>query len=144
MIEVNWLAIVVAAVAAFVIGFIWHGPLFGKTWARLVGIDISPEAIAKFKAEGKGMTKSYVLTIVGSLITAYVLSHFITMAGNYFDEMSVGRGLSTAFCAWLAFVAPVTLSRVLWEGKTWKLWFINAGYYLVTFLVMGAILAGWM
>lgn len=144
MIEVNWLAIVVAAVAAFAIGFVWHGPLFGKTWARLVGIDISPEAMEKWKASGKTMTKSYVLTIVGSLITAYVLSHFITMAATFFESPGVGRGLSTAFCAWLAFVAPVSLSRVLWEGKSWKLWFINAGYYLVSLLVMGAILAGWM
>ena len=144
MIEVNYLAIVVSAVAAFAIGFVWHGPLFGKTWAKLCGVDMSPEAIAKWKAEGKSMMKSYVLTIVGSLIMAYVLSHFITMAAAYFENPGIGRGLSTAFWAWLAFIAPVTLGGVLWEGKSWKLWFINAGYYLVTLLAMGAILAGWM
>lgn len=58
MIEVNYLAIVVSAVAAFAIGFIWHGPLFGKTWAKLCGIDMSPEAMVRQpadKAEGKSM-----------------------------------------------------------------------------------------
>lgn len=47
------------------------------------------------------------------------------------------------FWNWLGFVAPVTLGAVLWEGKHWKLWFLNNGYYLVTLLLMGAVLALW-
>lgn len=36
--DVNWLAIVAAAVAAFVVGFLWYGPLFGKRWADAMGL----------------------------------------------------------------------------------------------------------
>jgi len=46
--------------------------------------------------------------------------------------------------AWLGLVVPVSLGIVLWEGKSWKLWFINASSYLVTLLAMGIILGLWV
>ena len=44
------------------------------------------------------------------------------------------------FFNWLGLIAPVTLSPMLWEGKSWKLWFINSGYYFVSLPVTGVIL----
>ena len=55
----------------------------------------------------------------------------------------LNAGLQGGFWNWLGFVMPVTLGIVLWEGKSWKLFGINAGYYLVSLPIMGVILAMW-
>lgn len=75
---------------------------------------------------------------------AYVLAHSIIFAGSFLHQGGVVAGLQAAFWSWLGFVAPVTLGSVLWDGKPWKLWGINAGYFLVTLLVMGLILGYWV
>jgi hypothetical protein len=59
------------------------------------------------------------------------------------QQSGVVAGLEAALWSWLGFVAPVSLGAVLWDGKPWKLWFINAGYFLATLLVMGLILGYW-
>ncbi|MCR4312064.1 MAG: DUF1761 domain-containing protein [Candidatus Uhrbacteria bacterium] len=79
------------------------------------------------------------MMFVGILIMAYVLAHFIEYAG----ASTAKEGAEGGFWSWLGFIAPVTLGTVLWGGKSWKLWAINNGHYLVALLVMGAIIAGW-
>lgn len=139
MIPVNYLAVVAAAVASMVVGFLWYGPIFGKQWMALSGMtDMDIEA-----AKAKGMGKSYGLMFVGSLVMSYVLSHSLTFASSYLLATGASAGVMAGFWNWLGFVAPVTLGSVLWEGKPWKLWILNNGYYLVTLSVMGVILAVW-
>jgi hypothetical protein len=50
----------------------------------------------------------------------------------------------SGFFNWIGFIAPVTLGTVLWGGKSWKLWLIDNGFYLIDLLIMGMILAVWM
>ena len=138
-IPINYLAVGGAAIASMVIGFLWYGPLFGKMWMALSGI--TQEQIAASKK--KGMTKQYALMFVGSLVMAYVLAHALVFASAYLKTSGVSAGLMAGFWNWLGFVAPVTLGSVLWEGKSPKLWILNNGYYLVSLLLMGVILALW-
>ena len=134
--HMNYIPIVVAAVIGHFLGALWYSPvLFGKAWMDLSGF-------TKQKIEGmkKGMAKSYVLALLGSLVTAFVLSCVITHSGaaaNPFEGATVG------FWCWLGFVVPVILGAVLWENKPFGVFAINVGYYLVSLLLMGAILAGW-
>ncbi|MBI2022290.1 DUF1761 domain-containing protein [Candidatus Daviesbacteria bacterium] len=130
--EVNFVEIVVAAVAAIILGFLWYGPIFGKTWMKLTGVT---EAKIK-EAKEKGMTKSYVLMMVGSLIMAYVLASFIELTGM----VGAVGGATTGFWAWLGFAATVQSSKVLWGSDSWNLYFLETGYYLVSLLVMGAVM----
>jgi len=133
---INYLAVLVAAVASVVLGFVWYGPLFGKTWAQLMGFDKKKMAEAK----KKGMPKqTWVLMILGTLVTSYVLAHFV----DYLDAVNVAGALQAGFWLWLGFIVPVQLGMVLWEGKPWKLYFLNAAYYLVNLSVMATILALW-
>ena len=136
---VNLLAVLVAALASMVLGFLWYGPLFGKPWMALMGF--SKDSMDKDKA--KGMTMNYVLMAVGSLVMAYVLSHVTSFAMAYMQVSGYMAGLSSGFWTWLGFIAPVAMGAQLWEGKPWKLYPITAGYYLVSLMVMGAILASW-
>jgi len=140
MVPINYLAVVAAAVASMAIGFVWYGPLFGKQWMALMGF--TKESMNAAKA--KGMSKSYALMTIGSLVMAYVLANGLVFGNSYLNMYGVSAGLQGAFWYWLGFVAPVLLGLVLWDGKPWKLFFLNAGYYLVSMLAMGAILAGWM
>ena len=96
------------------------------------------------EAQKKGMTKSYVIAIIGSLLTACVLAELMVVVGSYLELTGVLAGLKAGFIGWIGFVVPMALSTVAWEGKSWKLWSLNVGYYLVALLVMGIILGWWM
>lgn len=138
-VPINHLAVLVAAVASMVLGALWYGPIFGKTWVTLSGF--TKEKMAE--AQAKGMGKSYAVTFVGSLLMSYVLAHAIIFAGAYFKMEGVGAGLMSGFWNWLGFIAPVTAGAVLWEGKPWRLWFLNNAFNLLSLLIMGVILALW-
>lgn len=131
----NYLAILVAAVANMALGFIWYGPLFGKPWIKLMGL--TKESMEKAK---KGMEKTYVMSFVTTLVMAYVLAMFISKM-NITD---ITGGLTVAFWAWFGFIAPVMATEVLFGSKKWELFYINAGYQLVAMLAMGALLASWV
>lgn len=138
-VPINYVAVFAAAVINMVIGYIWYGPLFGKQWIQESGL--SKEQLAD--SQKKGMAMQYGLMFVGALVMAYVLSHAIVFAGTYLQVFGVSGGLMSGFFNWIGFVAPVTLVSVLWEGKSWKLWGLNNGYYLVSLLLMGALLSLW-
>src|SRR3989344_1307616 len=127
---VNYWAVLVAAFANMALGFMWYGPLFGKMWTGLMGWTKEDMEKGREKMQKEGW-KTYLLAFVGSLVMAYVLSHSLTFASAYFGTSGLGDGLMAGFWSWLGFVAPVTMGAVLWEGKSWKLWFLMNGYYLV-------------
>lgn len=133
---VNYWAVLVAAIVSMVIGFVWYGPLFGKTWMKLSGH--TPKDMEK--AKKKGMGKSYALMIVSTLVMSYVLAHFVDYAG----AVTAWGGVVAGVWIWLGFIATVTLGKVLWEGKPWSLWVLDNAHYLVSLAVMGAILAVWV
>jgi len=129
---VNWVAIVIAAIAQFIIGWVWYGPLFGKTWMSMMGM--SQQSMSR-----EGMRKTMTLTFIGSLVTAAVLSMLVGWMG----AKTLGAGIAAGFWAWLGFVATVTLGGVLFAKMSWNLYILNNAYQLVSLAVMGAILAKW-
>ncbi len=142
MVAVNYLGILACGIANMIIGFLWYGPLFGKPWADMMGFKFdSPEAM---KEAQKKMMPGYIASFLGALILAYTLSHSLTFASAYLNVAGAWAGLTAGFWNWFGFIVPVTVGIVFWEGKPWKLWFINAGYWLASLLVMGLILALWV
>ncbi len=133
--EVNYVAVLVCAIASMVIGSVWYGPLFGKTWTKLVGL--TKEDLEKGK---KTMPQTYSMMFVTSLITSFVLAVTISMA----PMPGMMTGITGAFWVWLGFVAAVKYSDVLFEKKPLRLYFIEIGYYFVFLLVAGLILGSWM
>ncbi len=138
--EVNWLAILVCGIASMVLGFVWYGAVFRDLWVRLSKHDMSHLSSAEAKAAAN---KGYILAFIASLVMAYVLSHMIRFSENFGNPEGLSTGLATGFWAWLGFIAPVTLGSVLWEGKSWKLWFLNNAYNLLQLLIFGTILSVW-
>lgn len=115
LVPINYLAILLCGIAAVVIGYLWYGPL-------------------------KGTPKTYGIMFVSALVMAYALAHFVWYAAP--GSLTLFISLKTAVWAWLGFVATTSLSRFLFspEKKSINLLAIDTGYYLVTLLVMAAIL----
>lgn len=136
-IEVNYFAVLAAAVLAQGVGFLWYSPiLFGKPWAKLMGY--TKESLAKAQ---KQMGPLYAISFFASLVTGYVLYHVMVLSSSFFGYTPLTTGLSTAFFLWLGFVAPVQLTDVIFGSKKWSLFVINTGYQLAALIVMGVTLA---
>lgn len=92
------------------------------------------------EAAKKEMGKTYAISFVLSLVTAFVLSHVMTMSQNYFGYPRLQTGLTSAFWMWLGFIMPVQTTEVLFGGKKWDLFAINTSYQLAALLAMGMVL----
>lgn len=136
-IQINFVAVLVAVVANFFLGFLWYTPLFGKVWAKEMGFDTS------VKPKASDMAKGMIFMVIGNFFLAYVFAHNIA-AWSFvpdMDQMSTTVSiLNTAVFTWLGFYLPVDIGAVTWEGKSWKLFGINTSYHLVMLLVAATIL----
>jgi len=136
--DVNLWAVLVAAVATMVLGFLWYSPaLFARPWMLAMGYD--PDDTSRIKAMRNSAGKSYAISFVASLVTAFVLGKIIDMA----TVDTAAYGMKVAFAVWLGFVTTVQLTAKLFGNQPTKLYLINTGYQLVCYLAMGAILAAW-
>ncbi len=130
MMEVNFIAVVLCAVAAMILGYVWYGPmLFGKTWQKEAGVSDA-------QAKKANMTTMYVGMFVAALVEAYVLSVVLGMMGSL-TLMSAATG---AFWVWLGFIAATMVGSVLAEGKSTTYFGIVAGYQLVLVVIMSTII----
>jgi hypothetical protein len=134
-VSVNWLALLASCIAAYAIGFIWYGPLFGKAWMKLSGI--TPKMVAA--AKKKGVAKTYVLGFLHLAVMAYVLVHIV----RYAQAATFSEGMIAGLWSWLGFLATTQLGSVLWDGKPFRLYVLNTLHYAVSLAVMGGILAAW-
>lgn len=127
--QVNWLAVVVAALSGFALGGLWYGPLFGKAWMAASGM-------TEERARSANMVRIYGLTLLLNIVAAVSLAMFIG-AGD------LNFGLFAGFMTGLTFVSVGLGITYLFEQRPLRLWLINAGYQTLFFTVMGAILGAW-
>lgn len=132
-VEVNYLAVVLAMVSSMVVGTIWYAkPVFGTKWMKLVGMTDE-------KAK-KGGGKAIAVTILVSLVTAYVLAHVAYLSNQFFKNSFMMDSLMTAFWLWLGFVAARFITHDAFEQRPVNLTVMNCAHELITLLVMGAII----
>lgn len=124
----DYLAVVIAAVLYVLIGFVWYSKyFFAREWEKLAGL----KAI-----ELKNNKWPLFWDCVVALVTAYAIAFF----ENSLGVTTVADGVYTGFCFWLGFVATTQLSGAVWMRAHPKLFFIDTGFRLVSFLVMGGVL----
>jgi hypothetical protein len=137
---INWLAVLMSAVAAMAVGFLWYSPvLFAKTWTALMGIDTTDKA--KMEQMKKEAGPTYAQAFLAGIVSAAFLAIVITRMMVSPDELT--RGLKISFGVWLGFVAMVQYTNALFTRKPKKLFLIDTGYQLVCYLIMGAIITKW-
>ena len=129
--EFNVWAVLAAAASGFVLGGLWYSPaLFGRAWQREIGL--SDEQLAK-----ANMALIFGLSFVLCLIASFVFAMFLG------PRPPLALGLGAGFSAGLCWVGASFGINYLFERKSLKLFFINAGYHTVQFTLIGLILALW-
>ena len=138
MISVNLVSVLVAALAAFIIGFLAHGPVSGKLWMKLA--NITPTGNEKFS----GMVPQMLWNLLVNFISAYVLAVMYSFASSagYMGGAGVSTGIACAVWLWLGFNITATSIEVIWMKRSVKLWLFECISSLVAFIAMGAIIAG--
>jgi Protein of unknown function (DUF1761) len=131
-VSVNYLAVIVAAVVAFLLGAIWNGPLFGKAWAAARG---------PAPAEGAKPTASAMAVVaVALLLAAWV----VAVISGYLHLGTWLQGLKLGVAVWVGFAVPTSLiEHVMSPGRKVAALYISTGSWLVSLAVMGIVAALW-
>jgi hypothetical protein len=128
--NVSILAIILAVIANMAIGALWYSPvLFSNIWVNALGKKME-------EIDPKGAYVGYGLTTLGGIFTAVVLSLLI----NLLDTVTVLDGALFGFLLGLI-AAFRELSPTFFEGRNYTLFFISAGYHIVSLTFMGTIIA---
>jgi hypothetical protein len=133
--HINWLAVLVATIAYFMLGALWYSKaLFGTKWARLLKIDTSNPDMRK------GMGGMMLSTFVLILIVCFGLATLIVKV-NFEQELSYGikLGLLTG----LAFATTAVSINYVYERKPTNLYLITNGYHVVGHVIAATILVLW-
>lgn len=130
MAEINYWAVLVAAVSAFVLGGLWYSPLLlGKAWMRESGM-------TEEKAANGNMGMIFSLSFVLALLAAYAFAMFL-------GKLPWQEAALYGFMAGLFWVATSFGINYLFEQKSFKLWLINGAYHTIQFTLYGLILGLW-
>jgi hypothetical protein len=130
---INYVALLVAAVSRFLIGWLWYSPIFfGPSWMALT--NCNPDEMKR------RMPMLAAVDLICSFVMAFVLVHAVHYAG----AAGAGQGAAVGFFNWLGFIATVMLTMTLYEKRPAKLFWINSGFQLISLLIMGAIVAVWV
>jgi hypothetical protein len=128
----NYLAILAAALSAFVLGGIWYAPgVFGRAWMQECGF--TEESLKKMGGMGRIFGVSFVLELLMAFNLAAFIGPKASLAFGTFAGAAAGFG-------WVALSYGVTY---LFERRSLRMFFINAGYHAVAFTMMGAIIGVW-
>jgi glucan phosphoethanolaminetransferase (alkaline phosphatase superfamily) len=129
--RINHVAVFVAAIAYFMFGYLWYGLLFASLWTSLM---------QKSAANMQAGPQQYVISFVLGLILSY--SAAIALSRRPEDQ-TVSQGVSFALFMSIAIYATQTLNNALFASQPLGLWLINAGYVVIGFAIIGAIVGGW-
>lgn len=161
--EMNFISVLVAAATTLVVGFVWYSPmLFANAWMKESGL--TEEQLKK-----GNMLKIFGLTFIFSIMIAMIMqvltihqfgalgmvggpglaetakpsyAAFMADYGTVFRTFK--HGALHGFMSGLFFAFPLIAINGLFEHKSWKYIFINAGYWIVSMTIMGAIVCGWV
>lgn len=128
--DINFLAVIIAAVAAFLIGFIWYSVLFGKSWQKELGFT------------DEYLRKGNMPLIFGSSFIMMLLMSFgiaLLLQVQHLETADPALGLHTGILVGFFFVATSTAINYLYQRRSIKLWLIDAGYQFVFLAIMGVI-----
>lgn len=130
--QINWMAVVAAALSTFVLGGLWYSPLlFGNAWMRA-------NAFTEQQVRGFNKARAFGGSFVFALIMSANLAMFLAD-----PKTTISWGITAGALAGFGWVACAIAVIGLFENKSWTYIGINAGYQIIAFIAMGAILGGW-
>jgi hypothetical protein len=134
--EVNYVAVLVAGLVAFLVGGVWYTALFGKLWIRLQGY--SNEKIKEMKAN-----MSPVRFFGGMLLSYLVLAWVVAIILTGLPDPDARTGAILGFLLWLGPAAAIGFTGHLPSDKPLAVYLIDTGCQLVYLVLMGLLLGAW-
>ncbi len=129
---INWVAVIVAAVAAMIVGGIWYSPmLFGNAWMRELGMKMT---------DMKKMQAKMAIAYLGGFIGALVMVLVLEMLVKWLSIGTFTQGAILGLVLWVGFSVPHHWMRKNFEGGSMKLFMIAAGHDFVAFAILCGIL----
>lgn len=130
--DLNWLAVIVSAVAFYALGALWYSVLFGKAWAAELGIDMeNPPEVNMVKTMGG----TFVLELVAAIVVGMLMAE-MGATGHLV-------GIHTGLLLGLGIASVMMGVNYLHEQKSLKLWLINAAHITIGLALVGAIQGAW-
>lgn len=107
----------IAAIAAFIIGFLIHGPVAGKLYMAIA--DVPPTGNEKFE----DMVPKILWNLIVQFVTAFVLSviYLFASSSSYIGKRGIWGGVILAIWLWLGFLVTSSSIGVIWMGQDYKL-----------------------
>lgn len=130
--NINWLAVIIAAVAGWLVGAVWYSVL-SKQWLAAQGKTMET---AKQDAAGQSLPVLLIIVFVANLIMAVMLSGIMTHVGPF----TVRSGMISGALIWFGFVITAIATNYAFQGRKPMLTVIDGGYWLAVLLVVGGIL----
>lgn len=128
--EINFVAVLLAGLAYFFLGSLWYVPqVFGTAWMK--ELKIKPSDVKKDK-----MVLSLGGSLCSELLGAVVLAAILAAS----NAKTACLGSTGGLLVGIGFVGTTMLTNYLYEDRSAKLFWINAGYHIVAFVLMGAII----
>ncbi len=129
--SINYWAVLVAAVASFIVGGLWYSPaMFHRAWMHAASLN-------EAQLQNAGMGTIFGVAFVLMLVAAFVLAMFLGATAD------LAFGVTAGLMVGVAWVATAFGVVYLFERRPLRLFWINAGYQVVVYALMGAILGAW-
>ena len=159
--EINFYALIVAALSTMAIGFIWYNPkVFGTVWMREAGV-------TEESMKGANMIRIFVMSIIYAFLISFVLQMIVIhqfgalgMVGGDVTKVKPSytafmadygttfrtfkHGMLHGFMTGLFLILPVIGTNALYERKSWKYTLVTGGFWIVCLTLMGGIICGWV
>ena len=131
--QINYLAVLVSAVAYMVLGALWYSTLiFGKVWMKAIG-----------KSEEQIKADSSAMNYLWAIIAAFIASYGVARIMEYIGEASVALGVEIGLVAGVCFVFAAFWMNDAFEARPKSLTFGNALYHLLALIIAGVIIGAW-
>lgn len=124
---VNWVAVVLGAVAFFAVGAVWYSFLFKKAWQKESGMTDE-------KMAGSNMMMTFALCFLAELVIAWMLGHLIARTNpqpHIIMMMAMGLGATI--------MVPATAINYLFQRQSVKLFLIDSGHFIIGMAAMGGV-----
>ena len=132
-IQQNYLAITLAAVACFLLEAAWYS-YFIQDWLDGIG-----RTTASLMATGVNPALQYATALLSAAVIATAISCVTQLTG----QQTALRGMRVGALLWLGCVLTTWATEYVFEVRTYKLFAINTGFWLIGMVLMGAIVGAW-
>jgi hypothetical protein len=164
--QINWMALLVAAVIPLLTGFVWYHPrVFGRSWMRAAGL-------TEESMQGANMARIFSITLLLGFVMALIFQsvvihqmHILSILANepglddpnseagrymadYFNRFgnhfrTFGHGAFHGLLTGLMLITPIVAINALFERRGFRYIAVNSGYWIVTLALMGGVISAW-